>query len=187
MFMNLREYQKQLQFSDQWLRLGLLNEDDLCALGQEYKASDDKSTEHYRYRVFRNYLDSHRPLSPAIADALYELGKEDPDQGVGRAMMREIVRLKECPDNVLEKASASGENHLVNAVRGRKLLAELNSGLTEDLFERCLESRQDYIQRALLARPELTWRQLEQLAEKGCNRAVRNMAKVRLRDRRHAA
>jgi hypothetical protein len=181
------EYQGRLQFSDQWLRLGLLTEDELCALGREYEMSDDKNTEHYRYRVFRNHLASLRPLSPAMADALYELGKEDPEPGMGAAMMREIVGLKECPGDVLEKAMSSGENHLVKAVRGKKLLAELNSGLTEDLFARCLESQEDYIHRALLARPELTRRQLEQLAETGCNRAVRNMAAVTLRDRYHAA
>jgi hypothetical protein len=187
MFMNLLEYQKQLQFSDQWLRLGLLTEDELCALGHEYELSEDKNTEHYRYRVFRQYLASHMPLSSSMADALYELGKEDPDHVMGGAMKHDIVGLKECPDNVLEKALASGENHLVKAVRGKKLLAELNSGLTEDLFARCLESHEDYIQRELLARPELTRRQLEQLAESGCNRAVRNMAAVRLRDSHHAA
>jgi hypothetical protein len=187
MFMNLREYQKQLQLSDQWLWLGLLTEDELCALGREYQVSEDKCTEHYRYRVFCNYLDSHRPLPPAMADALYELGREDPNQGMGGAMMRDIVSLKECPADVLEKALASGESHLVKAVRGRKLLAELNSGLTKALFERCLKSGEDYIQRELLARPELTRKQLEQLAETGCNRAVRNMAAVKLRDRHHAA
>lgn len=187
MIVNLREYQKQLQFSDRWLQLGLLTEDELRALGCEYEVSEDKSAEHYRYRVFCNYLASHRPLSPEMADALYELGKEDPDPGMGGAMMRHIVGLAECPDDVLEKALNSGENHLVKAARGKRLLAELKCGLTEDLFARCLESREDYIQREVLAGPELTQRQLEQLVETGCNRAVRNMAKVRLRDGHYAA
>jgi hypothetical protein len=109
MFMNLRAYQKQLQFNDQWLQLGLLTEDELCALSREYEMSEDKNTEHYRYRVFRNYLDSHRPLSPTLVDALYDLGKEDPDPAMGGAMMHEMVGLAECPANVLEKALASGE------------------------------------------------------------------------------
>lgn len=187
MIVTLREYQKQFQFSDRWLQLGLLTADELRALGREYEVGGGKSAEHYRYRVFRSYLASHRPLSPETADALYELGKEDPDPGTGGAMMRDIVGLTECPDGVLEKALTSGEKHLVKAVRGKRLLAELKSGLTDDLFTRCLESREDYVQREILAGPGLTRRQLEQLAETGCNRAVRNMAKVRLRDGRYAA
>jgi hypothetical protein len=185
--MDPREYQKQLQFSDRWLQLGLLTEDELGRLGREYEVSEDKNTEHYRYSAFCKYLTSHSPLPPTMAAALYELGLEDPDQVMGAAMMRDIVGLEECPAELLEKALTSGENHLVKAASGRKLLAELNSVLTEDVFARCLENGDAYIQRELLARSELTRSQLEQLAETGCNRAVRNMAAVRLRDRHYAS
>jgi hypothetical protein len=185
--MNPQAYQRLLKFSDQWLRLGLLTEDELCALGQEYEAGKDKNEEHYRYRLFRRYLSSHRPLPPQMAEALYELGREDPDPAMGGAMMRDIVGLAECPAGVLEKASASGEKHLVRAARQRQLLAALGFGVTEELFARCLESRDEAIQRALLKSPELTRKQLEQLAEAGANRAVRNMATERLRGRRYAA
>lgn len=185
--MNQREYQALLQFSDQWLRLGLLTEGELCSLGQEYEAGEDKNAEHYRYRVFRRYVSSHRPLTPQMAEALYELGGQDPKPAMGGAMMRDIVGLAECPAGVLEKASASGEKHLVRAATQRHLLTELGSGLTEELFARCLESRDSAIQRELLKRPELTRKQLEQLAEGGSNRAVRNMATERLRGRCHAA
>ena len=187
MVMERQDYQRLLGFSDQWLRLGLLTEDELRVLGHEYDVGDDKSAEHYRYRVFGRFLASHRPLSPQTADALYELGRDDPHPPLGGAMMHDIVRLAECPAEVLEKAAASGENHLVKAVRRRRLLEELNAGLTEGLFTRCLDSRDAVTQRALLEGPELSRRRLEQLAAGGSNRAVRNMARARLRSRRDAA
>lgn len=185
--MDRQDYQSLLGFSDQWLLLGLVTEDELRLLGHEYDLSEDKSTEHYRYRVFGRFLASHRPLSPQMAEALYELGRDDPRPPMGGAMMSDIVNLAECPAEVLEKAAASGENHLVKAVRRRKLLEELNRGLTADVFTRCLDSRDSVMQRALLGRPELTRRQLERLATGGSNRAVRNMARERLRGRRYAA
>lgn len=185
--MNRQDHQRLLGFSEQWLRLGLLTEDELRALGQEYDVSDDKSTEHYRYRVFVKFLASHRPLSPQVAAALYELGRDDPHPPMGGAMMHDIVNLAECPAEVLEKASASGENHLVRAVRRRRLLEELNAGLTEELFTSCLVGRDSVLQRALLERQKLSRGQLEQLAAGGSNRAVRNMARERLRGRRDAA
>lgn len=187
MIMNQQDYQRLLGFSDEWLRLGLVTEDKLRALGHEYGASDDKNTEHYRYRVFGKFLAAHRPLSAQMAEALYELGRNDPYPPIGGVMMREVVDLPECPDRVLEKASASGEQHLVKAVWRRRMLAELNCGLTEDLFARCLASRDSPMQRELLVRPELTRGQLERLAEAGSNRAVRNMARERLHGRRYAA
>jgi hypothetical protein len=185
--MNRREYQRLLQLSDQWLRLGLLTQDELCALGQEYEAGEDKNAEHNRYRVFRRYLASHSPLPSQMAEALYELGREDPNPAMGGAMMRDIVGLAECPTDMLEKALASEEKHLVRGARQRQLLTELGFGLTADLFARCLESRDGVIQRELLKRPELTRKQLEHLAEAGSNRAVRNIATERLRGRVHAA
>jgi hypothetical protein len=185
--MNQRDYQRLLQFSDSWLMLGLLSEDKLCKLGHEYEQSDDKNTEHYRYRIFQEYLSSHRPLSASMAEALYELGAEDPDPVMGGAMMRDIVSLAECPVNLLEKASASGEKHLVKAAKRRTLLSELSSRLTAEVFTRCLESRDAIIQWELLGRSELSRKHLEQIAESGANRAVRNVAAERLRARRFAA
>ena len=121
--MNQRDYLKLLEFSDQWLSLGLLTEGELSVLGHEYEASEDKNTEHYRYGVFKKFLASHRPLPAQMAEALYELGRNDPDPAMGGSMMLDVVGLAECPDTVLEKASASGENYLVKAVKRRRLLA----------------------------------------------------------------
>jgi hypothetical protein len=48
-----------------------------------------------------------------MACTLYELGAADPDHGMGGAMMNEIVRLPECPPDVIEAAANSGRKHLV--------------------------------------------------------------------------
>jgi hypothetical protein len=208
--MNHQEYLKLLEFSDEWLRLGILTENELIILGQEYEISDDKHTEHHRYGFFRKYLISHRPLSSTTAENLYDLGRTDPDPGMGHAMMEDIVSLPECPEAVHEKALASGDTYIVKAVVRNKLLKELNSGFTDDLFAHIIASRDDFLQRQLLERVELTraqiddlfahclanqdihlqrallenlelsQAQLEQLAALGSSRAVRNIAKDRL-------
>jgi hypothetical protein len=158
---------------------------ELHILGHQYESGSDKNTEHYRYRVFREYLAAHRPLSPEMADAIFELGREDPDTIMGMAMMHEIIKLPECPPGVQEKVLASGDKSLGALVRRTRLLAELDFGLSEDLFERCLASQDAEIERRLLERAELTRNQLEQLAEAGTNRAVRNTAGARLRSKRY--
>lgn len=184
--MSERDYKTLFQFSDQWFRLGLLTETDLHTLGQSYETSGDRNAEHYRYKVFQDYLASHRPLSPQMAEALYELGQVDPDMAMGGAMMCDIIGLPECPPDVLEKALASGEQHLIKLVGRKKLLAELNSELTAELFARCMASRDGDVQRALLAKARLSRHQVEQLARTGANRAVRNLATARLRFKRDA-
>lgn len=184
--MTSRHDQGVLGFSDRWFQLGLVTEEELCALRLEYEDSDDKNAEHCRYRVFRKYLGAHRPLPSATAEALYQLGAEDPDPGMGGAMMRDIVDLMECPPVVLERASASGEKRLVKAASQRRLLAELSGGVTAELFVRCLESGSAEVQRELLTKDELSRTQLEQLENTGANKAIRNMAAERLRGRRFA-
>jgi len=179
--MSQRGYKTLLQFNDQWFRLGLLAETDLLALGQRYDTSRDKNAEHYRYKVFRDYLASHRPLPPPMAEALYKLGQVDPDPAMGGAMMSHIIGLPECPSDVLEKALASGEQHLIKLARRKRLLAEFNSEPTAEVIARCLASQDADIQRELLATAKLSRNQLEQLAKTGANRAVRNLATARLR------
>lgn len=127
--MTARDYQDLLEFSDDWLRLGVLTEEQLIALGREFTRNEPQPTEHFRYHVFREYLASHRPLPPAMAVVLYELGKQDPDGSMGRAMMYDIVELPECPETVRNWAAASGEKPLVRLVRRRRALgqADVNS------------------------------------------------------------
>lgn len=185
--MSQPEYKALLGFSDRWFELGLLTGAGLCALGHEYETSDDQSSEHYRYRAFRDYLASHRPLSPQMSEAIYELGAEDPDAALGGDMQRTIVELPECPASVLDKAVASGDTHLIKVVRRKRLLAELASGLTAELFARCLTDHDEVVQRELLTKSELSRNHLEQLAGRGANRAVRNMAQAQLRFRRDLA
>jgi hypothetical protein len=103
---------------------------------------------------------------------------------MGRAMMMDVACLPECPPAVRDRALESGENNLVAAVRRAVLIAELGRGLTEELFDKCLTAADGAVHRALVARPELTRRQLERIAEAGANRAVRNLAAVRLRELR---
>ncbi|AMV23989.1 hypothetical protein VT84_06310 [Gemmata sp. SH-PL17] len=170
-----------LGFTDRWLALGVVTRERVEALGREFESSSDKNPEHYRYAAFRDYLAAHRPLQPAVAEALYLLGEAGPDRGMGGAMTRDIACLPECPSVVRDRALGSGERSLVAAVRQAVLIAELACGLTEELFDRCLTAANGAVHRALVARPELTRWQLERIAEAGANRAVRNLAAVRLR------
>ena len=111
--MTQRNYKTILSFSDQWFTLGVATEESLLLSAAEYRASDDKSTEHYCYGTFRRYLSQHRPLATSDAEALYELGNADPDYSMGGAMMADIVDLPECSLSVIAKALISDRRHLV--------------------------------------------------------------------------
>ena len=111
-----------LQFSDQWFALGIVTAAQVEEFMRIYERGDDRRPEHYRWRAFIQFLADHRPLSPVLAKALYELGDQDPDTEMGGAIMGRIVRLPECPADVLAAAAASDRKHL------RVLAARVRNG-----------------------------------------------------------
>jgi hypothetical protein len=117
---DLREFAEALGFTSKWFDVGVVNVSVLAQCRDEWEKGDDDHPEHYRYGVFKDFLVAHRPLSPDLAAALFQLATTDPDQSVGGAMMADIVRLPECPANVLSAALASGRKHLVKIVERRK-------------------------------------------------------------------
>ena len=102
-------------FSAPWYSLGIVTPERLGALEAEWARGEDRHPEHYRWRAFREFLTERRPLAPEVALALYQLGDAEPDQAMGGSMMRDIVRLPECPASVLDAARHSGRPFLVQA------------------------------------------------------------------------
>lgn len=150
-------------------------------------AAKTRNSEHYRYGAFCKFLSSHRPLNPGLALALYDLGDDDPDLQMGGAMMNDIVVLPECPTEVWERAKKSGREWLVKAIRRRELLKEIREDYKPECFGRYLAVGDEVVQRLLVELDGLSRDQVEQLATKGTNRAIRNLANVRLRARQYGS
>jgi hypothetical protein len=112
-------------FTAQWFALGIVSEALIDQMRVEWNTGDDFNPEHYRNRAFQEFLDARRPLEPDLAVALYELGAADRDLAMGGAMMADILRLPECPENVLNAALKSDRKHLVRIVERRRTKQEL--------------------------------------------------------------
>ena len=108
------------ELSDAWFTLGVVTPERLASLRDEWERGDDRKPEHYRWRAFVEFLAERRPLESRLAVALYELGERDPDHSMGSSMMDRIVRLPECPEDVLAAAAASGRQHLMRLVERRR-------------------------------------------------------------------
>jgi hypothetical protein len=107
-------------FTTQWFSLGIVSEPLLAQIRARWDMGEDRNPEHYRYCAFKEFLAARRPLAPELVAALFELGATDPDQAMGGAMMADVVRLSECPANVLNAALESGRKHLARLVESRR-------------------------------------------------------------------
>jgi hypothetical protein len=105
--------QKTLQYSDDWIRLGIITLTEEAKLWQEYCRGEDTRPEHYRWGAFTRYLSRHNDLPETILLELYRLGEIDPDYGMGGAMMDEILCRPECPTALLKLTLESDRKHLV--------------------------------------------------------------------------
>lgn len=114
---------KQLEFSKEWVDLGIITPAKLEQLEAEWAMGEDKNTEHYRWSAFIDFVKSKGYLDEVIAKALYNLGANDPDGTMGGSIMAHILRRKDCPKDLLELASTSEEKFL-RKIANEKLAAE---------------------------------------------------------------
>ena len=107
------EILEQLQFSREWLELGIVTPASLAELWREYETGEDSNLEHYRWRAFASFLRGQKIMSAPLHRALYHLGERDPDAPMGQAMRFELLRRADCPLDLLETAANAREKALV--------------------------------------------------------------------------
>ena len=103
---------RQLEFTQERIDLGIVDPDKLHLMELEWNSSDDKNTEHYRWRAFLDFMQSQEFLDPIIAKRLYDLGASDPDSAMGGSMMAQVFRRKDCPVDLLRVAAESEQKFL---------------------------------------------------------------------------
>ena len=103
---------RELEFSQEWIELGITSQARLVQLEAEWLASDDRNSEHYRWRAFLDFMQLQVSLDPLVAKRLYDLGANDPDDAMGGSMMAHVLRRTDCPKELLQAAAVSDEKFL---------------------------------------------------------------------------
>ena len=116
--MQHQKFADKIGFTPEWFQLGVVNADLVLRYEREWQASDDRHSEHYRYRAFRDYLNKARPLSEVQCAQMLELGDADPDLSLGGSIMADILKLPECPQSILRDALSSDRSHIVKSQSG---------------------------------------------------------------------
>ncbi len=115
-------YFSKLQFSQEWVDIGILTNDKFCLIKQEYLKGEDEFTEHYRWGAFRTFMQAQNSLSPEELHALYKIGKNDPDYAMGRAILFDIIKHPSCPKELIELATNDNDVTLAKHALKWKLL-----------------------------------------------------------------
>ncbi len=181
---------RQLGYTENWLRLGVVDSNFLKHQYVEFLRSDDKNQEHYRHRAFLRFLDRREELPEGEIEAIFGLTDEGPDGcDLRQTRILELLDSEVLSDDQLSGLTRFPEVLESEAIRKkhrrclltRRLTAE---GPTDEVFEAMRRSGDSILHLALLHRSDLRRQQVEWLAENGGNKSVRNQASQMLESRR---
>jgi hypothetical protein len=103
---------RKLQFTQEWIDLGIITPEKLNELEHEWQSSDDRNIEHYRWRAFLDFIQSNSSLDENVLRCLYRLGANEADSTMGGSIMAEVLRRQDCPEDLWRQATESGESFL---------------------------------------------------------------------------
>ena len=173
-----------LHYDPKWLEYGFVDELFLQEQVTQYDEANDKNTEHYRYAAFRKTIEAPT-IDDVTLDRYVELAGLDEDQAMAHAALALLARhkgLTEAQLTRMKRHRAFAPPELQNIIEQTQLSRELDSSdLTDDLFARCVSFGKDNVQRKLLGKSGISPEQLAVLIYHGANRAIRNLAKEKLR------
>ena len=110
---------RELQFTPDWVELGIITLEQLNQIEDEWRTSDDRNPEHYRWRAFLDFSQSNALLDATTLRRLYRLGASDADSVMGGSIMAHVLRRNDCPQDLLLEAVESGEKFLVKIAQER--------------------------------------------------------------------
>lgn len=173
-----------LHYHPKWVEYGFLDSPFLHEQIAQFETGDDKNTEHFRYAAFRRVLETPE-IDDRFLERYIELAELDEDVVMGRAALGLLVRHKGLTNLQLDRIKghrAFAAKELQEIIERTQLLRELDyADVTEELFARCISSGKDEVQRKLISKSGLSRMQLAFLSDHGANKAVRNLANVKLR------
>jgi|SRR5579871_4012751 len=175
-----------LHYDPRWLEYGLIDAETLQLQVDHYYSTGGSSLEHYRYAAFQYILASHSTLSDEQILQYIELARLDEDAaGMAQAALCDLIQWRKLSAEQFDWLSLHSEfatPRFQKLIVRRRLIEALNSEApsAED-FAHCLASNDAIVHRYLVDHVTLTRAQLQDLAEFGASRTVRNIAKDRLR------
>jgi hypothetical protein len=173
-----------LGYTALWLELGLLSERQFDEQLATFETSDDKNTEHYRYKTFRNYLTTRKLFTDQELDNYLQVAYSEKDEPMASSAIIDILREIELTEPQFDKVCSAIEElglgiSTQQIISRQKRLRKLKSGnLTDELFTECLQNGDSVAQEYLL--PFADKNQLKQLLENGATKAIKNKAKEKL-------
>ena len=174
------EAMKTLKINSLWVESGLVTHSRIEQLYRQYLNAEDKNTEHYRYALFMELLDNTPVFDDSTVEAYIKLCQLDCDQSMAGAALIRLIWSSKISSQQLNGLPLADrfEREKEHSILYRRVIAE---PISDELFNSCLENWNAVAKREILKNLDLSEEQLFALSTRGKSKAVRNMAKGRLK------
>ncbi|MGE0870378.1 MAG: hypothetical protein AB7P03_17565 [Kofleriaceae bacterium] len=174
-----------LGYPSAWLRFGLLDAGFLEAQLAQF-SREDADPEHFRWAAFLRVLDCTE-MSDELVEQFVELARLDPSPSLATSALIALVEHRSLTEEQFARlkkivdGNESAEARYRRAEFRRRLTANRND---VNIVDDCARRGDASVQREVLGLFEPSSTALEHLKAHGKNRAIRNTAAMRLRQRR---
>jgi len=173
---------QKLGYTKKWLELGLLTNQELELQIEEFDKSEDKNTEHYRYKTFKKYLTNKKVLTDRELDNFLNLSNSEKALSMSIAAKLDLFRDIELTDiqfnKVCKEIFELGASVQKIVIRQRLLRRLKKENLTEQLFEEIVTSNDSVTQSYILNLSNKS--QLKELIENGATKEIKKKATEKL-------
>ncbi len=186
--MDIKTAMETLHYNPKWFQYGFIDDQALKSQMDALSFDSDACLEHYRFDAFKSLLSSRRQLDNSTVDHFIELAELDEDQTMAESALGLLVKHKDLTTSQLNRLKthpAYATQALQEIITRMELSRILDSSEPiEDIIHRCITLGDNTVQRKLVQNPDISKEQLELIAKSGINRAVRNLAREKLRSSR---
>ncbi len=91
---------------------------------QEYLKGEDPCSEHYRWGAFHKFMKQNKFIDISSFQILYDLGENDANYAMGRAILFELVDRIDCPLELIDRVINTGDFTLSKHAEKRKAIRE---------------------------------------------------------------
>lgn len=178
-----------LGYDTRWLEFGVVSEARVLAQAADARSEfgeREPLSEHYRWAAFVEHVGGRERFSDEEVGRLLALCEADPDAAAGRAMFIRLLSHPGLTARQVEMAAGSAlARECGNEISRARMLLRLRQGeWSADLLDEVVERGDGGVQRWVLEDSRVDRGVLMRLADRGANKAVRNMAAHMLGSRR---
>lgn len=178
---------EELGYSERWLEAGLLDRKLLAAQHARLLAGGTRKTGKYRAEALAAWRESTTRLETSQLDAFLALMGGDPDAKLAHAAIAALIESPALGLDQLEHLARADPKLMQRheaLIRRTYLARRLVDGVTDEVIQQVVDSKDASIQSKLVRDPRLSRKQAELLAKQGVNPTIRANAQAWVQDKK---